>query len=400
MLWFFVAVLLVTRAEAQSNPPVRLAVIAETRDASAASDLLTVEFSKNPQVTVLERNEIEKVYREQGLSAANRDYLKLGQVLGADGVLLVSAIVSTNGTGLRIRLIAVKPGVLLASERFSMPDDLARWAAGVAMRLDPLLPKLSVLVQDAVPVSVVNFRSAIQSPETREIERRLTTLALDRLSRERQLFVLERTRMQLLASEKDLKGLGDSAFWNGSYLLEGTIDRDGYSPDKITISARLVPPKGGDPVPIEVSGSRTDFPGVINQLADKVRDDLKLAGTAASWNPADEAQKYFEEATWALKWGLLEQAQSASDSAWALGKRDMDCALARLSAYSRAIPEVDPVNIRHIDLKGRVTYISVTDRPDPAYVDQALNLVSPIRILAERCRRLSRNRTRRITFQG
>ena len=34
--------------------------------------------------------------------------------------------------------------------------------------------------------------------------------------------------MQLLSGEKDLK-LDDSAFWNGSYLLEGAVDQNGYS---------------------------------------------------------------------------------------------------------------------------------------------------------------------------
>ena len=89
------AVLLATRTDAQSNAPVRLALIAESTDGSAASDLLTAEFSKNPLVTLLERNDIERVYREQGLSATNRDYLKLGQVLGADGLLLIGTIENT-----------------------------------------------------------------------------------------------------------------------------------------------------------------------------------------------------------------------------------------------------------------------------------------------------------------
>lgn len=79
------------RAAGQSNAPVRLAVIAETGEASIVGDLLTAELSKNPRVILLERNEIDRVYREQGLSAVNRDYVKLGQVLGADGLLLIRA---------------------------------------------------------------------------------------------------------------------------------------------------------------------------------------------------------------------------------------------------------------------------------------------------------------------
>ncbi len=92
LLWLLLGIFLATQAGAQSNATVRLALIAETPEASAASDLLTVELSKNSQVTLLERNEIEKAYREQGLSAGNKDFVKLGQVLGADGLCLLNVV--------------------------------------------------------------------------------------------------------------------------------------------------------------------------------------------------------------------------------------------------------------------------------------------------------------------
>jgi hypothetical protein len=124
--WFFLAMSLAGEAGAQSNASIRLALIAETTDASAPVDVLTAEFSQNGQINLLERNEIEKVYREQALSSANQDYLKLGQVLGADGLLLIRAkrVISASpaiGAGfaakqkpefdLSVQLIAVKPGV-------------------------------------------------------------------------------------------------------------------------------------------------------------------------------------------------------------------------------------------------------------------------------------------------
>src|SRR5208283_5235495 len=96
--------ILATRLLAQSNAPVRLALIAETDKASAAADVLTARLSGNPQIQLVERNEIEKVYREQGLSAANRNYLKLGQILGADGLLLIDVIRTKQATNLATRL--------------------------------------------------------------------------------------------------------------------------------------------------------------------------------------------------------------------------------------------------------------------------------------------------------
>jgi hypothetical protein len=332
-------VLTTSRAGAQPNTaPVRLAIIVEEPSAMAAADLLTVELSQKDRLSLLERAQIEKVYREQGLSAANKDYLKLGQILGADGLLVLEPAKEGTNQFLGARLVAVKPGVVLGFARVPWPlPDSAQWAKWIANHFEPLFPKLGVLVKDAIPISVVNLRSAVRSIDAQEIERQLTLLAIERLTRERELFVLERRRMELLAGEKELKGMNESAFWNGSCLLEGTIDRDGYSKETVTLSARLVPPKGGAPVSIEVSGSRTNLSEVINRLAAKVADGLKLGTRSAPWNAADEAAQYYEEAKWALKWGVFREAQAASESAWALGKRDLDCALARVQACTRQI---------------------------------------------------------------
>jgi hypothetical protein len=319
---------------AQTNlAPIRLAINNESPETAAAADLLTAEFSKNDRIQMLERADIEKVYREQGLSAGNQDYLKLGRILGADGLLLMTTNYVGTNQFLNIRLVAVKPGVVLADDTFSWPiDHLMEWSPALAAHLDLLLPKLAVAATDAVPISVVNLRSAVSSADGAETERELKLLILQRLTQEPQLFVLERQKMQLLSEEKDWNA-DESAFWNGAYLLEGVIDQNGYSPDTVTINARLTPAKGGAPILLDTRGSRTNLAEVINALAAKVTEALKVNSTVKEWNAADEAAQYFDEAKWALKWGVLPEARMAADSAWALGKRDMDCAIVRIRAY-------------------------------------------------------------------
>ncbi len=326
---------------AQTNDaPPRLAIISEAKTTGALADLLAVELSRQPELRLLERAQIEKVYREQGLAGGNRDYLKLGQLLGADGLLLLETGREGTNEWLRIQLVAVKPGVLLSSERYPWPiPNLAPWAGGVSTHLNPLLPKLGVLAKDAVPISVVNLRSAIQSSESRETERQLTLLAIERLSRERRLFVLERRRMQLLTGEKDLNGLDDTAFWDGSYLLDGGVDRNGLAQDTITISARLVPPGGAAPLPIEAAGNRTNLAEVINHLADGILKALTINRDPAPWEPADEANQFYAEAQWAYRWKLYPQAQAAAESAWALGRRTPEAAQLLVRAYVESMPD-------------------------------------------------------------
>src|ERR1039458_4844499 len=244
------ALLATVRLLAGTNAaPVKLAIISESPDAAAAADLLTAEFTRNEKVQLLERSEIERIYHELKLSAANRDDLKLGQLLGADGLLLLESPAQTNNQKfnmpfateeqprpLNVRLIAVKPGVVLAAEKYSLlSENLAEWSSSFVKQLGLYLPKLNVLAKDALPISLVNLRSAVASAEAAETERELKTLTVQRLSREPQLFVLEREQMQSLTAEKGLQA-DEAAFWNGSYLLEGVVDQNGYSKDTATIN--------------------------------------------------------------------------------------------------------------------------------------------------------------------
>jgi hypothetical protein len=327
-------------AVASAQP--RLAIIPEETSLGSVADVLTAQFTKQNQVTLLERDQIQKVYREQALSAGNADYLKLGHVLGADGLLLLRT--STEGTNeyLNARLVAVKPGVLLTAEKFLWPiTNLEEWSAAFAQHANRSAPKLTVLEKDALPISVINLRSAVSSPAGLEAEGQLKLLTIDRLSLERQVFVLERERMELLSDENQLKGLDDSTFWSGSYLLEGVIDRDGYSEGRMTINARLTPPRGGGPIEVEVSGKRDDLAGLTDQLVKKVIAALNLKLTVPAWNAGDEAEQFLAEGKWALRWDLYNEARAAGESAWALGKKSRDVAVLRVWAYARTVDVVN-----------------------------------------------------------
>src|SRR5205807_2945480 len=103
------------RKESSSSASVRVALVVEESSATTAADLLTAELSTKDRIQLLERTEIDRIYREQGLSAANKDYLKLGQILGADGLLLLSRLREGTNQFLAARLVAVKTGVVIGA---------------------------------------------------------------------------------------------------------------------------------------------------------------------------------------------------------------------------------------------------------------------------------------------
>jgi hypothetical protein len=398
-----------------------LAIVPESPSLSSAADVLTAQFSTKGAVQLLERTEIDKVYREQQLSSENKNYLKFGQVLGADGLLLLSVLADGTNQFLETRLIAVKPGVAISSTRLRWPlENLTEWSVGFVQTVLPVMPKLAVRREEAVPISVLNLRSAQASAESADIERQLTRLAIDRLTREPGLFVLERRRLNLLASEKELTGIDESPFWNGAYLLEGTLDRAGYVPGKITLDATLLPPSKGNPFQISITGSRTNLAAVVTELTSKVIEALHIQATVQSWSASAEAERYLSEANWAWRWGLAEQAKAAADSAWALGRRDLDTAFVRVSAYlsdvhpprfpppwtelSEAVQsdDFDPsaaatkapdgfasVTYRFGKSSRFTKYLKVADAPDPADLDAAIPALG---LYADFCRTLAPGR--------
>lgn len=193
-------------------------------------------------------------------------------------------------------------------------------------------------------------------------------LAIERLTREKEFFVLERRDMNRLTAEKDLQGMGESAFWSGSYLLEGIVDRDGYSKATVTINARLVPPRGGAPALIEVSGSRTNMSETINLLANKVAQALKLGPLNTPWNPAEEAEQYFDEAKWAYRWGMLREAQAASEASWALGNKRKEVAELRIRVYEAEAAPIGPLGLLQLPhLKSRLRMLINSPWPSPRF---------------------------------
>jgi len=343
LIFLFVALLVFGGARpARSGEPIRLALVAQSAELPAAADMLTANLSAVPDLQLLERAEIDKIYREQALSAGNRDLLRLGQILGADGLLLLEIVKEGGDSFLAVRLVAVKPGVVLTGERFHWPlASAVDWARGVSDHLRPLIPKLNVSRTDAVPISILNLRSSVQTGAGLELERQLTLLMAERLSREPRLFVVERRAMQLLTRENEWKGLDDSSFWTGSYLLEGTIDPEGYSAEKMTISARLKPPDGGAVVPITINCARTNLADAVNQLAERTLAGLNIKGADSAWNASAEAVQYLAEAKWAYRWGLYAQARDASESAWALGEPTRELAVLRIRSYAESVWRIE-----------------------------------------------------------
>lgn len=338
MKLFYSTILLCLAAVQLRAAELRLAIVPVDPRVATQAELLTAEFSRAEHgVAVLERAEVERIRREQNLTArSSADFARLGQAVGAQGVLVLDVFEQNGVTNLVVKLLAVQPGAVLGIQSYRMPvRSLPDWAALVGKQFHELLPKLGVLAQDAVPVSILNLRAPLKTGEGVRLENEATTLLMHRLIAQREIFVLERQHLALLGNEKELKDVQESPFWNGAYLLEGVIERGGATRESISVNARLVAP-GRPSLTVSGKSDTGDLNALVDQLARDLIARLGKSTNSAPWNPAAEAKRYLQEAKWGMRWGNVPLAQAAADAAWTLGERSLETALLRVNSYVQA----------------------------------------------------------------
>ena len=321
-------------AEVRAAEP-KIAILPITPESKELADVLTFKWSLTGGATLLERNEINKILAENSLIGnASINYVQVGQLLGADGLVIMETFKTGTTNWLAMRLVAVSPGIVLDVKEQTLPmADLEKWGDFMMENYRLALPKLTVSRAAAIPLSILNLRSALDSVAGRELEVNLTRLTASRLSRQKDFFLLERNRLSNLELEKQLQQVDESSFWTGSYLLEGTLDKNGMDPEVLNISAQLVPPKGGARISIELSGPRTNLVYMADRLAQKISEAISAKTMWPAWDAQAEAENYFAEAMWANRWQLQDQAERAIDAAWALGRKNAQTATNRVEIY-------------------------------------------------------------------
>jgi curli biogenesis system outer membrane secretion channel CsgG len=319
-----------------------------------AADLLTAEVSKLPNIETVERTQLERIFREQAFSrTSGADALKAAKLLGADAIVFLETVGATNVV-LTWRLATTREGVILDANRLAWSQaEALRVAKSIATDIATLAAKVATPAGRAVKISTLNLRSPGSTAASEALDRELTRLLTLRLAREPELFVLERRKLADLAFEKELAATSEK-FWTGSHLLDGTVNREGVSNDEVTLAIRLRAPSG-EAHEVNSSGKRDQLADLVEKTVALILEKLRLA-SKADWNREREAAQHAEEADWALRWKMYDEAQAGADSAWALGLQTPEVASARALAYARdaAYPDANFVmsysNVREPEL--------------------------------------------------
>ncbi|HEY0257304.1 MAG TPA: hypothetical protein VGC39_07670 [Candidatus Methylacidiphilales bacterium] len=313
--------------------------IAVAGDPSLANliDVTTGELSNQPQLSVLDRADLDKLGQEQEIQSVldSKDFSPV-HLLPADGLVLLRAVTSDGKTGVFARLVAVQPGVIL--REFPLPDeaDPLAQAQALAQEFAPYWPKLGAIQKGKITaLSLLGLRFEVDAPETRDLERSMNLQLASRLSAEPDVLVLERWRLNDALFEKSLSPQQPSPFWTGSSLIDGSMKWQKES-NRIEVALRLRPPQGR-----EVTVSDHDIVDNLSALVGRLADKIQHHPNAQSvWNRTAEASHFSELGKWCLDNGLTEEGAEAIESALALGDNTRTTHMLQVKAYAmEAYPE-------------------------------------------------------------
>jgi hypothetical protein len=329
------AVVLAAQLTSRAEGP-RIGILSDA-GARKEADLLMIELQK-AKCELVERDEIKNVVSEQALQAGlNRtESLRVGQMLKADGLILMSA--ATNNI-VTVRIVAVAPGVVVWFADVETKDK-AKAAVTMATTISGYLPKLTVAKGAAVPVSLLRVRPSFGTPLAVHSAHELNRLLQLRLVREPSLFVLERENLRVMDEEQRWAGKG-SAFWAGSFVVEGTVAHDLVNTNQVTLTLMIRPPgtsKASPATVIEESGKPGELVGLVDRITPKACAAFGASAQAPAWDALTEGNAFFASA---MQLAHPAERRVALESAMALGCRDARVASEYRETLKRMVPQMN-----------------------------------------------------------
>lgn len=338
-------------AQTDSSPLARCRVaIVTSPEAKDLADPLLPRLQTLPGLDWIERGEIDRTLREQGLRAAGfAQTLRVGQLLRADAILLIDAAGNMSQRRVRATLIRVNPGVLIwarsirakpaAAGQPVVPANAAEFEQVITSGLLAGLPKLAAPAGDLQRISIPGLPPKPQGPRTPGAMSGadLCEALREILAQSPTVHVLERTALEVLDREKEWTTGRDDPFWRGSLMLTGSLEGTMADRDAFRLQAVVVGPDGKPGAPIIIEGRRGEEARTARELMSALAPSLRSGSLLpVEADPANEAERMAELAI-TLSGTLAEPEllDSAVTTAWVLGNRRADIWVLRNQALLR-----------------------------------------------------------------
>lgn len=306
-----------------------LAVVNSTETADLAGLVLT-ELSGNPEIRLIERSDLARIGDELRLQQlAGGDAVALGRLIGADGVLYLDK----GPNGIHVRFTAVGLGYTLFDDQIGSDTDLPQLAKSIAHRIASYVPKLHLDPGKALPLSVLNLRADVATPESTALERKLTLLLESRLASLPEYVVVERRHAWSLGFERSL-ATAPPLLLQGACVVDGTLSLPTKNQGDVVIHMRLRSPENRR-TSLEVRGPVNDLNRLVESMTAEIRKATGKTSKPAIWDSKKEAREYLMEGLWGWQHDADDAALEALDSAELLGEKATDLIPLRIGALCR-----------------------------------------------------------------
>ncbi len=312
--------------------PLRVALIDTGENPSvppALLDLLVVHLSQEKELAVLERQEIDAVFREQGRNfaladgASQNDLVTAGRILGADALVLLSAE-PMNDQGLqplKARIVETGRGVRCGETVLLWSEDAQAIAKQIESATEQITSRLGRVRNSKgkfTVVSLAGFRTDELSQEAHRFLRNLESWLESWLASQPGIAVAERTQVLPLIDERKFASDLPAALGAADATIDGTFTL-GFieQPPQVELTLRVM--RKDRSVATHSLRAPIDEQANLRQSAGKaVLELLAIDSVATSFDAKAEARLLTDEAERLLKLGRRFEALRRLTAAYAI----------------------------------------------------------------------------------
>lgn len=290
----------------------KIAIIGDDYSEDMTS-LLTVEWSARDNIQVLERDEIDALFREHRLTRSGvlsgQSLNEFSNILGADFLLLVNKVEFGNkDAGCEFRLINARRGILLDSKLYQLKESsIESFCRDYVKRAAIQVGKFGADSKNLKFLSVVNVRADFGSLAGLQLERQAHRLLEYELSRHSDILLMQRRDLDQLVRENQLLGEVDDSFQAASGFIDARLalnsQRDGVESIHLRLSL-----KSGESLASSVALDGKDFLEALKIAIDELLDVEGSENVAASDTLDNDFEYLLRESIWLFNLGLHEKS--------------------------------------------------------------------------------------------
>lgn len=359
-LWLLLHLCLSGAFCSAADSKVSLALIAgqgSRAPSNSVLDRLEVRMTQEKGVAVLERKEIDRILREQKLSASGlveRDSaVRLGQICRADLFLIVERFSTANLVEYRFQFIDTRTGLALGSH-FLPAAAVEKDTEGIVPFLSHALGWLQTPEGERRYIGFLGYHAEQRGANLDGVPDALAAILAHELSRSSNVLVVDREHLEKLQMEQDLTGV-DMQLALSAFLIEGELRPGVEKTERVRINTVLHPVKGATNLPVLLTEcALTNLMEVARGIAGDILRQLNAQPLAVVTNTAAvESQWFLGQAGAMQRYGEVLRSVPPAESAYVLNPRPeiglfLADTLAKAGAIRGAKPDLAEADRRAI----------------------------------------------------